>query len=226
MRRLRQPRRLPQPIRTSVETRLAKFESPWPGWTDSRQPHDGRLALAPNCAGACFDNKAGRDRSRTIEADDVYAAREGAHPLAAGAGRMEADAGWRSGRCRACAHRAARASARDDSRADEDEGRCLARCRPPVKPNGATLPTCWSNPRTGRADKRLSPNPPLPIRSPSTGHCRDLRRPGRAGGRQRFPPMSRARSCHRISRLSLPSGRPAAAVQWAFPGLAAIAGER
>ncbi len=28
------------------------------------------------CAGACFDNKAGRDRSRTIEADDVYAARE------------------------------------------------------------------------------------------------------------------------------------------------------
>ena len=28
------------------------------------------------CAGACFDNKAGRDRSRAIEADDVYAARE------------------------------------------------------------------------------------------------------------------------------------------------------
>ena len=28
------------------------------------------------CAGACFDNKAGRDRSRSIEADDVYAARE------------------------------------------------------------------------------------------------------------------------------------------------------
>ena len=28
------------------------------------------------CAGACFDNKAGRDRSRTIEVDDVYAARE------------------------------------------------------------------------------------------------------------------------------------------------------
>ena len=28
------------------------------------------------CAGACFDDKAGRDRSRTIEADDVYAARE------------------------------------------------------------------------------------------------------------------------------------------------------
>ena len=28
------------------------------------------------CAGACFDNEAGRDRSRTIEADDVYAARE------------------------------------------------------------------------------------------------------------------------------------------------------
>ncbi len=28
------------------------------------------------CAGVCFDNKAGRDRSRTIEVDDVYAARE------------------------------------------------------------------------------------------------------------------------------------------------------
>ena len=28
------------------------------------------------CAGACFDNKAGRDRSRSIEVDDVYAARE------------------------------------------------------------------------------------------------------------------------------------------------------
>ena len=28
------------------------------------------------CAGACFDNKAGRDRSRTIEVDDVYTARE------------------------------------------------------------------------------------------------------------------------------------------------------
>ena len=28
------------------------------------------------CAGACFDNKAGRDRSRTIEADDIHAARE------------------------------------------------------------------------------------------------------------------------------------------------------
>ena len=28
------------------------------------------------CAGACFEDKAGRDRSRTIEADDVYAARE------------------------------------------------------------------------------------------------------------------------------------------------------
>ena len=28
------------------------------------------------CAGACFDNKAGRDRSRAIEVDDVYAARE------------------------------------------------------------------------------------------------------------------------------------------------------
>ena len=28
------------------------------------------------CAGACFDNEAGRDRSRTIEADDIFAARE------------------------------------------------------------------------------------------------------------------------------------------------------
>ena len=28
------------------------------------------------CAGACFDNKAGRDRSRAIEAEDIYAARE------------------------------------------------------------------------------------------------------------------------------------------------------
>ena len=28
------------------------------------------------CAGACFDNRAGRDRARAIEADDVYAARE------------------------------------------------------------------------------------------------------------------------------------------------------
>ena len=28
------------------------------------------------CAGTCFDNKAGRDRSRAIEEDDVYAARE------------------------------------------------------------------------------------------------------------------------------------------------------
>ena len=28
------------------------------------------------CAGACFDSEAGRDRSRTIEVDDVYAARE------------------------------------------------------------------------------------------------------------------------------------------------------
>ncbi len=28
------------------------------------------------CAGACFDDKAGRDRSRTIEVDDVHAARE------------------------------------------------------------------------------------------------------------------------------------------------------
>ena len=28
------------------------------------------------CAGACFDNEAGRDRSRAIEADDIHAARE------------------------------------------------------------------------------------------------------------------------------------------------------
>ena len=28
------------------------------------------------CAGACFENKAGRDRSRTIEEDDIFAARE------------------------------------------------------------------------------------------------------------------------------------------------------
>ena len=28
------------------------------------------------CAGACFDNKAGRDRSRPIEVDDIHAARE------------------------------------------------------------------------------------------------------------------------------------------------------
>ena len=28
------------------------------------------------CAGACFDNKAGRDRSRAIDADDIHAARE------------------------------------------------------------------------------------------------------------------------------------------------------
>ena len=28
------------------------------------------------CAGACFDSKAGRDRSRAIEADDIHAARE------------------------------------------------------------------------------------------------------------------------------------------------------
>ena len=28
------------------------------------------------CAGACFDNKAGRDRSRAIEEDDIFAARE------------------------------------------------------------------------------------------------------------------------------------------------------
>ena len=42
-------------------------------WTQTRgQPW---LANAL-CAGACFDNKAGRDRSRTIEVDAIYAARE------------------------------------------------------------------------------------------------------------------------------------------------------
>ena len=42
-------------------------------WTQTRgQP----WLVNALCAGACFDNKAGRDRSRTIEADDVYAARE------------------------------------------------------------------------------------------------------------------------------------------------------
>ena len=42
-------------------------------WTQTRgQP----WLVNALCAGACFDNKAGRDRSRTIEEDDVYAARE------------------------------------------------------------------------------------------------------------------------------------------------------
>ena len=42
-------------------------------WTQTRgQPWLVNALLA----GACFDNKAGRDRSRTIEADDVFAARE------------------------------------------------------------------------------------------------------------------------------------------------------
>ena len=42
-------------------------------WTQTRgQP----WLVNALCAGACFDNKAGRDRSRTIEADDVYAARK------------------------------------------------------------------------------------------------------------------------------------------------------
>ena len=42
-------------------------------WTQTRgQP----WLVNALCAGACFDNKAGRDRSRTIEADDVHAARE------------------------------------------------------------------------------------------------------------------------------------------------------
>ena len=42
-------------------------------WTQTRgQP----WLVNALCAGACFDDKAGRDRSRTIEADDIYAARE------------------------------------------------------------------------------------------------------------------------------------------------------
>ena len=42
-------------------------------WTQTRgQP----WLVNALCAGACFDNKAGRDRSRAIEADDVRAARE------------------------------------------------------------------------------------------------------------------------------------------------------
>ena len=42
-------------------------------WTQTRgQP----WLVNALCAGACFDNKAGRDRSRPIEADDIYAARE------------------------------------------------------------------------------------------------------------------------------------------------------
>ena len=42
-------------------------------WTQTRgQP----WLVNALCAGACFEDKAGRDRSRTIEADDVYAARE------------------------------------------------------------------------------------------------------------------------------------------------------
>ena len=42
-------------------------------WTQTRgQP----WLVNALCAGACFDNEAGRDRSRTIEADDIHAARE------------------------------------------------------------------------------------------------------------------------------------------------------
>ena len=42
-------------------------------WTQTRgQP----WLVNALCAGACFDNKAGRDRSRTIEVDDIHAARE------------------------------------------------------------------------------------------------------------------------------------------------------
>ena len=55
------------------------------------------------CAGACFDNKAGRNRSRTIEVDDVHAARE----KIILARRMEAVvggtcAGWWSGARSGC----------------------------------------------------------------------------------------------------------------------------
>ena len=42
-------------------------------WTQTQGPP--RLANAL-CAGACFDSRAGRDRSRTIGADDIHAARE------------------------------------------------------------------------------------------------------------------------------------------------------
>ena len=42
-------------------------------WTQTRgQP----WLVNALCAGACFDNKAGRDRSRRIELDDIYATRE------------------------------------------------------------------------------------------------------------------------------------------------------
>ena len=42
-------------------------------WTQTRgQP----WLVNALCAGACFDDKAGRDRSRTIDADGIYAARE------------------------------------------------------------------------------------------------------------------------------------------------------
>ena len=42
-------------------------------WTQTRgQP----WLVNALCAGACFENKAGRDRSRTVEADDIHAARE------------------------------------------------------------------------------------------------------------------------------------------------------
>ncbi len=42
-------------------------------WTQTR---DQPWLVNALLAGACFDDKAGRDRSRTIEEDDVYAARE------------------------------------------------------------------------------------------------------------------------------------------------------
>ena len=42
-------------------------------WTQTRgQP----WLVNALCAGACFDNEVGQDRSRTIEADDIFAARE------------------------------------------------------------------------------------------------------------------------------------------------------
>ena len=41
-----------------------------------KQTHGQPWLVNALCAGACFDNKAGRDRSLAIEADDIYAARE------------------------------------------------------------------------------------------------------------------------------------------------------
>ena len=41
-----------------------------------RRPEGQPWLVNALCAGACFDNKAGRDRSRAIEVDDIYTARE------------------------------------------------------------------------------------------------------------------------------------------------------